>query len=170
MKEQHHRIYGLGLYYLRNVDDAQEVTQDTFIRIYRGLRRFRGDGDEFIAWMLSVARNCSIDRLRRQRTQSRRDNDEIPAVMANADPLLDPAATVAEQQRKRLVYRALDQFEGENRELLLLKEIQGLKYKDVARILALPIGTIKSRVSRARIELARIIVKLDPTYSDESPR
>ena len=103
MKEQHHRIYGLGLYYLRNVDDAQEVTQDTFIRIYRGLRRFRGDGDEFIAWMLSVARNCSIDRLRRQRTQSRRDNDEIPAVMANADPLLDPAATVAEQQRKRLV-------------------------------------------------------------------
>ncbi len=163
------KIYGMAFYYLKNSHEAQDVTQDIFIRIYKGLKGFRGGSDELVPWMLSVARNCCIDRIRRLKTHkkyhSAQSDTDTEAAAVNSD---NPEEEIHAQQRKQLLYEALDQFNEQNREIILLKEIQGLKITDVAQILSLPIGTIKTRLMRARIELAKIISKLDPGYGERS--
>jgi RNA polymerase sigma-70 factor (ECF subfamily) len=79
------------------------------------------------------------------------------------DPSPDPEDNWMADQRKRLVYAALAQVSEPNREMILLKEIQGLNLQEIAALLAIPLGTVKSRSNRARLELARAIITLDPT-------
>lgn len=167
---QRGRDYGMAIYYLRNPDEAQDVSQEIFIRVFRGLQTFQGGSPEFSVWMLSIARNCCIDRIRRLQTRSRHTDELVHAAEESPEVAASPEAQLGAQQRKRLVYTALDEFNEQNREIILLKEIQGLKIKDIAQILSLPISTIKSRAKRARVQLAKIISKLDPDYGDGSER
>ena len=81
------------------------------------------------------------------------------------DTAPDPEQSWLTDARKRLVYDALRKLNGQNREMILLKEIQGLQLKEIAEMLGLPIGTVKSRSNRARVELARQVVAIDPSYA-----
>jgi RNA polymerase sigma-70 factor (ECF subfamily) len=82
-----------------------------------------------------------------------------------ADTAPDPEQSWVADTRKRLVYEALRQLNGQNREMILLKEIQGLALKEIADMLGLPLGTVKSRSNRARVELAKQVIALDPSYA-----
>ena len=157
------RIYGLAFHYLRDSEEARDVAQEIFIQIYRKLDSFR-ENENPVPWMLRVGRNLCIDRLRR--LKARPPAVDIPAEEASELTASGPspeAAAETEVQR-RLVYRALDGMTDKNREMILLKEIQGLKLDEIATLLKEPLGTIKSRSNRARIELATRVRALDPSY------
>ena len=163
VRRYHGRIHAVAYHYLRNADEARDMTQEIFIRIYQQLPSFRR-GDRFVPWMIRVARNATIDRLRRRK--ARPPLSDVPAdgglPLAAAGPT--PEESSLEESRRELLYRAMDGMSEKSREILLLKEIQGLKVEEISRMLRLPTGTIKSRASRARVELASRVRRLDPSY------
>lgn len=159
------RVYGLAWHYLGNVEDARDVTQEAFVRVYRQLDAF--EGDRFMAWLLCITRNLCIDHLRRRRSRPPAEDvqaDEEGAAPADTAP--NPEQAWLTDGRKRTVYAALARLSGASREMILLKDIQGLRLKEIARLLGLPIGTVKSRSNRARVELARQVLAVDPSYAD----
>ncbi len=163
------RVYGMAYHYLGRVEDAQDMTQDVFVRVYQRLDTYHGDG--FMAWLLRVTRNRCIDQLRRSR--ARPPAQDVPVENDDwtlPDKAPDPEQSWLTDTRKRLVYDALRQLSGRSREMILLKDIQGLQFTEIAEMLALPVGTVKSRSHRARIELARQVITLDPSYGDPVAR
>ena len=156
------RIFGLARFYLRDREEARDVAQEAFIRIYRNLQTLEV-GTNFTAWALRIARNCAVDRLRR--IEARPPTAELP----DDDDLVEAAGTVSAfadpvGENRQLLYRALDLLSAAHREMILLKDIQGLEQHEIAEMLSLPLGTVKTRASRARVELARRILELDPSF------
>jgi RNA polymerase sigma-70 factor (ECF subfamily) len=155
-------VYGIARYYLRDREDARDVAQEAFVRIYRNLETFDGGGN-FTAWVLRISRNCAIDRLRQMRARPQNDVSQGDEYIAGVPaPALGLDTAAGEQHQ--LVYRALELMSATNREMILLKEIHGLKQQEIAEMLSLPLGTVKARTNRARHELARRILELDPGY------
>jgi RNA polymerase sigma-70 factor (ECF subfamily) len=157
------RVFALAYHYLRNREEAQDVAQETFIRIYRSLEGF-DDHEKFLPWLVRIARNCSIDRIRRLKVRPPLGGDELDEQTVGPHPGTGPETIAMAGERSQLVYQALDQMTEINREMILLKEIQGLKQREIADLLDIPLGTVKARSNRARVELARRIVELDPSY------
>lgn len=157
------KVFALAYHYLRNREEARDVAQETFIRIYKSLHGFQ-DSERFLPWMVRIARNCSIDRVRRLKVRPPLGGDELDEQTVGPHPGAGPEATAMAGERSHLVYQALDQMTEINREMILLKEIQGLKQREIADMLSIPLGTVKARSNRARVELARCIVELDPSY------
>ena len=144
------------------------MTQEAFVRVYRQLDAF--EGGHFMAWLLRITRNLCIDQLRRRKarppTEDLRADEHERAMPPDTAP--DPEQAWLTDGRKRTVHAALARLSGANREMILLKEIQGLRLDEIASLLGLPLGTVKSRSSRARVELARQVVAVDPSYADAS--
>jgi RNA polymerase sigma-70 factor, ECF subfamily len=161
VREFQARVYAVTRHYLKDAEEARDVAQEVFIRLYQRLDSFDG-GDSFKAWLLQMARNASIDRLRR--IKARPPAVDLPAADAELRSADDPERNAVEDARGRLLRRAIAGLSEKNREVLLLKEIQGLKVEEVAGLLKLPVGTVKSRSNRARVELAGLLVELDPSY------
>lgn len=160
------RVYGLAWHYLGNAEDARDAAQEAFVRVYRQLGSF--DGDRFQAWLLRITRNLCLDQLRRRKTrpplEELRAADEGDAAPTDVAP--SPEQAWLSDVRRRVVHEALRRLNGPNREVILLKDIQGLKLGEIAGMLGLPIGTVKSRAHRARLELARHVIAIDPSYAD----
>ncbi len=156
------RVYSVAVHYMRDREEARDAAQEIFVRIYQRLDSFRGD-ERFVPWMLSLARNCCIDRLRRLKVRTPSSSIPLDEGPELTEPGPAPAERVEAEDRKRLLYRALERLSDKNREMILLKEIQGLKLEEIAELLVLPLGTVKSRSNRARIELARTLRVLDPS-------
>jgi RNA polymerase sigma-70 factor (ECF subfamily) len=154
-------VYAVTRHYLGDPEEARDVAQDVFVRLYERLDTYSG-GDTFKAWLLRMARNASIDRLRRIKARPpASDVSADDAMLAGED---DPERNAATEARERLLRQAVAQLGDKHREVLLLKEIQGLKIEEVASLLGLPVGTVKSRSMRARLELAAKLVALDPSF------
>ena len=158
------RVYGLAWHYLGNVEDARDVTQEAFVRVYRQLDAF--EGNRFIAWLLCITRNLCIAQLRRRKARPPTEDLRAAEAEAPAATAPDPEQAWLTDARKRTVHAALARLSGASREMILLKDIQGLRLKEIAGMLGLPVGTVKSRSSRARVELARQVVAIDPSYAD----
>jgi len=161
------RVYALAYHYLGGVEQARDLTQEVFVRIYQQLGTYKGDG--FMAWLLRITRNLCIDQIRRRRARPPAEDllaEDNEWAMPDTAP--DPEQSWLRDGRKRLVYDALRRLNGPNREMILLKEIQGLQLKEIAEMLGLPIGTVKSRSNRARLELARQVIAIDPSYAGQA--
>lgn len=157
------RVYAVAYHYLGRFEDARDVTQEVFVRVYQQLDNYHGEG--FMAWLLRITRNHCIDQIRRKKARPPAEDllvDNGQWTMADTAP--NPEQSWVAHSRKRLVYDALRQLNGQNREMILLKEIQGLALQEIADLLDLPLGTVKSRSNRARVELAKKVVALDPSY------
>lgn len=157
------RVFGLAFHYMRDREEARDAAQEIFIRVYQRLDSLK-EGQAFLPWMLRLARNSCIDRLRRLKVRTPEiavpveDGPQIPS----GD--LTPEENSILDARQGLLYRALGELSEKNREIILLKDIQELKLEEIAEMLALPLGTVKSRTNRARIELAKAVQLLDPSY------
>ena len=161
------RVYALAYHYLGGVEQARDLTQEVFVRIYQQLGTYEGNG--FMAWLLRITRNLCIDQIRRRKARPPAEDllaEDNEWAMPDTAP--DPEQSWRRDGKKRLVYDALRQLNGPSREMILLKEIQGLKFKEIAEMLGLPIGTVKSRSNRARVELARQVVAIDPSYASQA--
>lgn len=136
-------VYRFACYLTRDKTLAEDVTQEAFLRAFRFLGTFRGDS-RFSSWLLRITRNCGMDALR-ARQRSLEDRHPLPAVAS--DPTL----------RAELDH-ALSSVTDDHREPFLLIEVLGLSYQEAADILQLKVGTVKSRMHRARIALSRALV------------
>jgi len=136
-------------------EDARDVAQEIFVRIY-GARADFPEPDRFLAWTLRVGRNVCIDWLRRRKARPpSQDVDAAEIELASAEPT--PEEAWSRSQRERIVERALGTLSGLNREVFVLREIHRLSVEHTAELLGVPAGTVKSRASRARLELARAV-------------
>jgi len=157
------RVFALAYHYLHDREEARDVAQEAFVRIYRNLDRYE-EGGSFMAWLARITRNCALDRIRRLKVLPAYGAAEMEADDRRPDEDPDPEATSLSRERSDLLYRALDLMSEINREMILLKEIQGLKQSEIAEMLDIPLGTVKARTNRARIELAARVLELDPSY------
>ena len=161
------RVYALAYHYLGGVEPARDLTQEVFVRIYQQLGTYEGNG--FMAWLLRITRNLCIDQIRRRKARPPAEDllaEDNEWAMPDTAP--DPEQSWLRDGRKRLVYEALRHLNGPSREMILLKDIQGLQLKEIAEMLGLPIGTVKSRSNRARVELARQVIAIDPSYAGQT--
>jgi RNA polymerase sigma-70 factor (ECF subfamily) len=153
------RILGLARHYLGNSEEAHDVAQEIFIRIYRYMDRCEG-ADHFLPWMLRIGRNACIDHLRRRKV--RPPGQDLPIEerydLASSSPT--PEDDWHRESRKRLLQVALQAMSELNREVLVLREIQGPSIEETAATLNVPLGTVKSRCNRARLELAKKLLSL----------
>ena len=164
VREYQARVFAVAVYYLKDREEATDVTQEVFIKVYNRLESFRNEQDSFLPWLLSIARNACIDRFRKQKLEQRL-GDELSQQGDLSAP--GPEQFLQEEQHRALIYAALDEFSQRNRDVVLLKDIQGLKISEVAEILNMSEGTVKSRSNRARVKLAKILSRLlKPAQAD----
>jgi RNA polymerase sigma-70 factor, ECF subfamily len=143
--------YNLARWLTGNSDDAQDVVQESYLRALKSFHTFR-PGAEGRAWLLKIVRNTCFSWLRRNRSvHSAILNDDERHDPAAISP--DPEAALIEQADVELVRRALEDLRVEYREVILLRELEGFSYREIADILSLPLGTVMSRLSRGRKEL-----------------
>jgi RNA polymerase sigma-70 factor (ECF subfamily) len=155
------RVYALCLRILGNPDDAEELTQETLVKALTGLERFDGRA-KLGTWLYRIATNACYTRLRSERVRSRGrvpwpESGELEA----ASGVKRSEAALDAGQRQRHVAQALDRIQPEHRVVLVLRDVQGLEYEQVAEVLGVPVGTIKSRLFRARLALREAIEQLE---------
>lgn len=155
------RIYNLAVHFAGRAEDAEDLTQEVFLRLYQNLRLYRGDVP-LAAWALRLSRNLCIDHYRRTRRERRADvlSEEVLERMPAGE---DPQAEAQKRQQLRAVYRGLEEMSEELAEVVVLRDLQGWSLEETAAFQEVPVGTVKSRLHRARIELAgRVAAKLGP--------
>jgi RNA polymerase sigma-70 factor (ECF subfamily) len=157
------RVFGVTMHYMRDREEARDMAQETFIKLYRKLDSLR-DGEAFLPWLIRLARNGCIDQLRKNKVRTPEHSvpvDEGPEIATDRP---SPEESSVTHWRHGLLHQALQHLSEQSREIILLKDIQELKLGQIAEMLALPLGTVKSRSHRARIELAEAIQELDPSF------
>jgi RNA polymerase sigma-70 factor (ECF subfamily) len=150
--EHGRRVFNLAYRFMGRADEAEDVTQEIFVKVYRSLDRFRPADGSFPAWLMTVARHHAIDRYRRRREEVSADPAALDAV-ASTDQ--GPLQRLEREERKQLVHRGLRALPKALREPLLLCDLEGLSHEEAAASLGIPVGTVKSRLNRGRLELAR---------------
>jgi len=154
------RIYNLAVHFAGSVEDAEDLTQEIFLRLFQNLRLYRGDVP-LAAWALRLSRNLCIDHYRRTRRE-RRSPAVAEEVLARLPAGDDPQAEAQKRQQLRAVYRGLEEMSEDLAEVVLLRDLQGWSLEETAASLEVPVGTVKSRLHRARLQLAgRVAVSLD---------
>jgi len=154
------RIYGFALHYLRDHEEARDAAQDIFVKLYQHVETVR-DGRTYLPWMLRLARNCCIDRIRSRNARAHDLVATADDAAERASMAASPEESLIEDARRALLYRALATLNATNREIVLLKDIQQLRLSDISTRLGLPLGTVKSRSNRARLELAKAVRSLE---------
>jgi len=143
--------YNFARWLVRNEHDAEDVVQESFVKAFQGLERFRG-GDARV-WLLAIVRNTAMTLLRRRRSEAAWPVDQ--AASEPVDLAADPETAVIESGRRRQLRAAIEHLPDEFRETLILRELEGLSYKEIAGVLNVPMGTVMSRLARARDLLMR---------------
>lgn len=154
------RVYHLALRMCGNADDAYEVAQEAFLSVWKGMRFFRGDSS-FSTWLYRLTSNAAIDFLRRQRRQL--ENDGVPldgedTFLEVADRAPSPHQHAERAELREALAQGLQSLSAEHRQVLLLRELQGLSYDEIAAALDLDLGTVKSRIARAREKLRKYLL------------
>ena len=175
------RVFHLAKSLVRNPSDASDIAQETFVRAFVNLKSYRSQGS-FTAWVAKIANNLSIDFLRRQKTQAATPFDEAVAEKESEDlqaGLLagrirsDPQAAALRRELGEQLEAALRQLPEKHRAILLLREIDGLSYEELAEALEIPVGTVMSRLFHARSKMQTILAGYalgpDPAPGDSLP-
>jgi len=165
VKAHHRRIYALCYRFTGSPHDAEDLTQDVFIKVYGNLTTFDLNRGSFQTWLTTLARNLLVDHFRR--TKQQRVTDSMDAGWDESEelPLADRLAATgptqhdraAQKEIARMVQEALTKISPELREAVILRDLQDMDYKEIAQVLHIPEGTVKSRISRGRAELARLL-------------
>jgi RNA polymerase sigma-70 factor (ECF subfamily) len=159
VRQLERRVYSIASGYASSPDEARDLTQDVFIRFYETRGRWP-EADAFMPWMVRVARNVCLDQLRRKKARPPAEDIQADEMWDLASADAGPEAELETVGRQRLVWRALRSLGHLSREVIQLKEIQGLSLQEVAAVLRVPVGTVKSRSNRARLELAEQVLAL----------
>jgi RNA polymerase sigma-70 factor, ECF subfamily len=165
VRTHHRRVYGLCYRFTGNPTDAEDLTQDVFLKIYSNLASFDTTRGSLQVWITTMTRNLLVDNFRRTRNQratsSLDDGWESTEELKPIDRLTSrgpsPHESAAQKELAKMVQNALARVSVELREAVILRDLQDLDYKEIAQVLGIPEGTVKSRISRGRAELARLL-------------
>jgi RNA polymerase sigma-70 factor (ECF subfamily) len=154
------RVYGLCYRFTGRDSEAQDLTQDVFLRVFRALGSFRSTEGSFTTWLARLTRNLLIDHYRRTRNERVTDSieEQLPRIEGVSAPKRADSA-VAGREASELLQAALGKLSPELRETIILRDLQEMEYREIAEVLAIPEGTVKSRLNRGRAELARLLKK-----------
>ncbi|HXD17361.1 MAG TPA: sigma-70 family RNA polymerase sigma factor [Vicinamibacterales bacterium] len=149
------RVFNVAYKFVARFDEAEDLTQEIFVKVFRALPTFDRRAS-FETWLTKVSRNLCVDRYRRRRREEERFTDEVDPDTIQIDELVSrPDATLEQRDEIAMVRRALAKLDPTYREAVALRDVHDLSYEEIARRLQLPEGTVKSRISRGRKELAR---------------
>ena len=156
------RIFNICYRFTGNGTEAEDLSQDVFLRVYRTLASYRSAHGGFATWVTSVTRNLLIDHYRRSKRDRATDSlDDKMTVIENKESTArrpDEQALLGELSGQ--VQAALTKLSPDLREAVILRDLQQLEYGEIQRVLSVPEGTVKSRINRGRIELARILQQM----------
>ncbi len=177
MGRYHGKIFGLAHNLLHNAADAEEIAQDTFLRAHRGLATFRGDSS-LATWLYRIALNLSRNRywyfFRRRRQDSvslerplSEDSDGTYSDLIAADTH-NPVQQTVTQEFADLVSSCMEKLDARHREILTMRNILNLPYEEISRALGINVGTVKSRIARARENLRKLLAEVAPEFNEDS--
>lgn len=159
------KVYGLTLRLTGSPEDAMELTQETFFNAWRGLPSFHQDS-KFSTWLYRLATNATIDFLRKEKRRRSVavsslsvEDEEEQRVLDIPDHRFTPQSEAERRELQEAVHRGLSKLSDEHRQVLILRELNGLSYGEIAEVLSIEEGTVKSRISRARLALRKILLE-----------
>ena len=167
---QHRRIYAICYRFTGSAMDAEDLTQEVFLKLYRNLASFDTHKGSFQTWITTLARNLLVDHFRRTRMERATDSldagyedDGRGSTMADrlADTRPTQEAHASGLELKARIQQALKQLSPELREAVVFRDLEDMDYKEIAQVLRIPEGTVKSRISRGRGELARLLQRIE---------
>jgi len=166
VQRYHRRIYNICYRFAGSSDDAQDLTQEVFIKMYRTLSSYDVERAAFMTWVTTVTRNLLVDHFRKTKHDRMTDSldapvseheDAMPLSDRIEDSSLPPDARVQSRETQQTVHHALQKLSPELREAVILRDLQDMDYREIATVLRVPEGTVKSRINRGRAELARLL-------------
>ena len=158
------QVYRLALHMGLSPADAEEAAQEAFLAAWKGLPRFRGDS-RFSTWLYQLATHAAIDLMRREKKY--RDNTDIEDAILT-DGTESPQEAVERQETQTAVQGALQALSPQAREILLLRYQAELGYEEIAAVLGLPNGTVKSRINRAKVQLREALLRQGNFFGDDA--
>ena len=165
VRTHHRRVYGLCYRFTGNPADAEDLTQEVFLKIFSNLASFDTRRGSLQVWITSLSRNLLVDHFRRTRNQratgSLDEGWESAEELKPVDRLTargpSPLESAARKELAKMVQQALARVSVDLREAVILRDLQDMDYKEIGCVLGIPEGTVKSRISRGRAELARLL-------------
>ena len=157
------RIYNICYRFAGSGDDAQDLTQDVFIKMYRTLSSYDHTKGAFVTWVTTITRNLLVDQDRLTDsfdTAASEHEDAQPLSEQIPDHSAPPDAQVRSREVGETVHAALAKLSPELREAVILRDLQDMDYREIATVLKVPEGTVKSRINRGRAELARLLQRI----------
>ena len=165
VRKHQQRVFNTAFHILRNYEDANEIAQDTFVKVYQHLKDFRGDA-AFTTWAYQIVTNLSRNRIRYNERRHKNDSVSIdgsnnsedgPPPLQLADPAQTPDKEAAVSEQARTITEAMNRLSEAHREILTLRALQELSYEEISEALDCSLGTVKSRIARAREELQKVL-------------
>jgi RNA polymerase sigma-70 factor (ECF subfamily) len=153
VEEYQDRIFNLCVFMLHSREDAQEAAQDTFIKAYRSLEKFTPQASLY-TWLYRISINTCIDYTRKYRARFINDEDVIAEI---ASPEPSPEKVSQSREVTAVIRKALESLAPDFRAIIVLKELEGLSYEEISEVLQISMGTVKSRISRARDALRQLL-------------
>jgi len=166
VQRYHRRIYNICYRFAGSADDAQDLAQEVFIKMYRTLSSYDAERGALMTWMTTLTRNLLVDHFRKTKhdrvtdsldTTSSEHDDAMPLGERIPDRGPAPDVRVQSREARETVHEALQKLSPELREAVILRDLQDMDYREIATVLKVPEGTVKSRINRGRGELARLL-------------
>lgn len=165
----HRRIYNLCYRFTGRGEDAEDLTQEVFIKIYRTLKTYDVKRGAFTTWVASMTRNLLVDHFRKSKQERMTDSLDASVTQEEDGPSLHerladsgagPQSRIEQAEKQELIHQALQKLSPELREAVILRDLQDMDYREIAQILRVPEGTVKSRINRGRTELGRLLSRI----------
>jgi RNA polymerase sigma-70 factor (ECF subfamily) len=168
VKSQHRRVYGICYRFTGNVTDAEDLTQDLFLKLYSNLQNFDTARGSLPVWITTMTRNMLVDNYRRNKNlrqtgsldegwEGSDDDGRQPLIERMESTGRNQHEIAAHRELEKMVQEALAQVSPDLREAVILRDLQDMDYREIAEVLNIPEGTVKSRISRGRAELAKLL-------------
>lgn len=153
------RVYSICYRFTGSDNEAQDLTQEVFLRVFRSLKSFRAGEGSFTVWLARLSRNLLIDNYRRTKLDRATDSieEQLPMLEERTAMSSRTEGLVAGREASELLQGALQKLSPELRETVILRDLEELEYREIAQVLNVPEGTVKSRLNRGRAELARVL-------------
>lgn len=156
------KVFNIALRMIGNYDDAGDLTQEVFIRVFKSIKSFK-EQSSFSTWLYRITTNVCLDELRKRKNKKvisldeelKLDDSEVKRQIESDDP--SPEETAEKEELKKIIKKAINDLTEEHRVVIVLRDIQGFSYEEISRIINCPEGTVKSRINRARQALKELL-------------